>query len=307
MAMAAFTEGEKILFRRDTRSPSTDGELVVATLVDLLRSGAIECRERAFECSAVGIGAAAFVNFAEGLLIESPNIAWTMVPLRSIVERETGLSVYLDNDANVAALGELRYGVARGVSNFIYLTLGTGIGGAICIDGSIYRGTGGTAAELGHVVIDPEGPVCGCGRKGCLEALASGTALVREAELFAENHPESLMNAACAGDEKLDGKAVARAAEQGDTAALEAFDRISFYLGMGVANLIHTFDPEMVVLGGGVSESGAFLLEGVRRSVREHGIEALVAGVRVELSSLGNDAALLGAAELAREGSRRPA
>ena len=306
MAMAAVDAGGGMLFRVEVASPSGNGEMMVSTLLTLLASGKEQCFELGLECGAIGIGAAGFILFEEGLLLESPNIAWSMIPLASIVEKELGLPAFLDNDANCATLGELRHGVARGANDFVLLTLGTGIGGGICTGGLVYRGCRGTAGEIGHCTVDPNGPVCECGRKGCLEAMGSGTALSREAERLLLEDRSSILNGMCDGEGKLTGEAVSEAAEGGDRTALRAFEYISVYLGIGIANLIHLFDPELVVLGGGVSHSGHLLLDDVRASVVAHGLELLVKDTRVELSSLGNDAGILGAAAMAREGTGSP-
>jgi glucokinase len=239
----------------------------------------------------------------EGILMSSPNIAWKLVPLREMVARATGLPVFLDNDATAAAAGERLIGVAKGVDDFVLVTLGTGIGGGICSGGSILRGHRGTAAEVGHMVVDPAGPLCGCGRRGCLEALASGTALEREAVRLASKDPGSVLHEASTTDPgSVTGEDVASAAHAGDAAAAAAFENISWYLGLGIANLVHLLDPELVVLGGGVSRSGDLFIDTVRDVVASTGIPDLVRDVRIELSTLGGDAGVIGAAAIAWEG-----
>ncbi|MBU4301324.1 MAG: ROK family protein, partial [Actinobacteria bacterium] len=231
--------------------------------------------------------------------------AWRMVPLRQIAVEVTGLPAFLDNDANGAAAGERFVGAARGVDDFVYLTLGTGVGGGVYVGGKPLRGHRGMGAELGHIVIDPNGPVCGCGHRGCLEVFASGTALGREAAGVVAGDTDSVLLEMAGGEAgRITGKMVSRAAERGDRAALRAYEIWSGYLGMGIVDLIHIFDPELVVLGGGVSESGHLFIDSVRRAVSERGIASLVEGVRIVLSELGNEAGVVGAAGLAWEGIR---
>jgi glucokinase len=303
MALAAVDSGGGMAFSMEVPSPSGDGEAMVSTLVELVKSGRSKASTEGLETIAAGIGAAGFISYEEGLLLESPNISWEKVPLVSIVARELDLPTFLDNDANCATLGELHYGVAKGARDFVLLTLGTGIGGGICSGGVVYRGSRGTAGEIGHCIVDPNGPMCNCGRRGCLEAMGSGTALVREAERLSRDNASSLLNEMRGVTGRLAGESVSEAAEQGDETALAAFDFVSRYLGIGIANVIALFDPELVVLGGGVSHSGLLLLDDVRASVKENGIQSLVKDARIELSTLGNDAGLLGAAALAWEGT----
>lgn len=302
IALAAVDPDGRIHLRSEVPSPAEDAQEMVASLTALLADGVGSSRALGLEVEAVGIGAAGFILEREGVLLESPNIAWSNVPLKSIVQRNIGLPVYLDNDANAAAAGERLAGAARGVDDFVYLTLGTGIGGGIYAGGRAYRGHRGTAAELGHMTIDPRGPVCGCGRRGCLEAMASGRALEREATRLALADEGSALHAPAVGPDGITGEMVSRAAERGDAAALASFSLIAGHLGAGIVNIIHIFDPEMVVLGGGMSSSGGLLLDRVREVVREKGIPCLVRDARVELSTLSGDAGIIGAAAMAWEG-----
>lgn len=307
VALAAVDRVGRILLHARRPSPARDGEAMVATVLELAAGGARSCRDDGLEVKAVGIGAAGFILHSEGLLVESPNIAWSMVPLRDIVREHVGLPVFLDNDANAAAAGEHLAGAARGVDDFVCLTIGTGIGGGAFIGGRVFHGHRWTGAEFGHMTIDPRGPVCGCGRQGCLEALASGNALERTATSLARQDPGSILyELSVSQPEQVTGETVSLAAEKGDAAALAAFARVAYYLGLGVVNLVVIFDPEMVVLGGGVARSGRTLLDEVRRVVSEHGIAALVRDVSIVQSTLGNDAGVIGAAAMAWEGIGGP-
>ena len=307
IAVGAVDRAGSIILRRQSASPSSDGKRMVADVIDLI-VGAIEsARGEGFEVAACGIGAAAFVLHAEGLLLSAPNISWRDVPLQRLTTEATGLPSFLDNDANAAAAGEHLAGVCAGVDDFVYLTLGTGIGGGIFVDGRLYRGHKGTAAELGHMTLDPNGPMCACGRRGCLEAMASGTALQREAAAIVRKDKGSMLLELCGGKANaITGEMVSEAAESGDPAALEAFRRVGYSLGLAVVNLIHAFDPQKVVLGGGMSRSGHFLLDEVSRAVAEHGLPELTAGVEVVLSGLGADAGIVGGGAIAWEGIGGP-
>ena len=307
IAVGAVDRAGAIIFRRETPSPSHDQELMVAAVTGLVNDAIDSARSEGFEVAACGVGAAAFVLHAEGLLLSAPNISWSDVPLKKILSQATGLPSFVDNDATAAAAGEHLAGVCIGVDDFVYLTLGTGIGGGIFAGGRLYRGHKGTAAEFGHMTLDPDGPLCACGRRGCLEALASGTALEREAAGLAEADPGSLLNELGGGAAGgITGEMVSAAAERGDAAALEAFRRVGYNLGFGVVNLIHAFDPSKVVLGGGMSRSGHFLLDEVERAVAERGLPELTRGVEVVLSGLGADAGLIGAGAIAWEGIGGP-
>ncbi len=291
-----------VILRRSVPSPAADGERMVATVLELVSSCVDSARGEGFRVLAIGIGAAGFVLHREGVILESPNIAWSDVPLKAMAARETGLPAFLDNDANAAAAGEHFAGACTGVDDFVCLTLGTGVGGGVYIDGRLYRGFRGTAAEIGHMTIDQNGPECGCGRRGCLEAMASGTALAREAARLAGERDTVLLEMGGGSPGSITGEMVSRAADAGDPVALEAFRYLGRNLGVGIVNLIHVFDPEVVVVGGGVARSGRHLLGELEASVREHGIPSLVSGTAIALSSLGGDAGLVGSGAIAWEG-----
>lgn len=303
MACAAVDRGGAILCRVEVPSPSDDGDAMVAALLDLVSGAVGSCAGLGLLAGAVGVGAAGYVLQPDGVMLESPNIAWRMVPLRSLVAERAGLPSFVDNDANAAACGERLAGVCRGLDDFVCITLGTGIGGGIYAGGDLCRGHRGTGAEIGHMVVDPDGPQCSCGSRGCLESLASGSALRREAAERAAADRGSALWKLSGGDlAGLTGEMVALAAEGGDRAALRAFECIAYFLGLGIVSIIHLLDPEKVVLGGGVSRSGHLFIDEVRSVVAERGIPVLVEHVGIELSSLGADAELVGAAALAWEG-----
>jgi len=282
--------------RKDT--PAHDPAAIVEEAASLIRELSLE-----HTIDAVGVACAAFIDSSRSMVFFSPNLAWRDVPLKQRLESVLDLPVIIENDANAAAWGEFRFGAAAEVDDMVLVTVGTGIGGGIVVDGVLMRGAFGVAAELGHMRVVPDGIRCGCGNRGCWEQYASGSALVREArELVDSGSPHAArLSELCAGDPAtLSGPDVTRAAAEGDPAAVELLADLGAWIGEGVASVAAILDPELVVLGGGVSEAGALLIDpalaAFRRQLtgRGHRPEA-----RFALASLGNDAGMIGAADLA--------
>ncbi len=247
------------------------------------------------DCAGLGIGCPGSCDTAAGLVRRAPNLNWTDVPVRRLLRERLGLPVALANDADCAALGEALFGAARGHSSALLITLGTGVGGGLVLDGNIYAGHRGLGGEFGHMCIIPDGVRCGCGQAGCWEAYASATALVRQASEAAAHHPGSLLNALPV----LDGKAVYAAASAGDAAAMAVTAQYAGYVALGLANLINALAPEIVLLGGGVAGAGAALLDPVRAGVQArffHRNPALLPEILP--AALGGDAGYRGAAAL---------
>lgn len=247
------------------------------------------------------IGVPGPVRAADGVVVRAPNLpGWDGVPVKARLEELTGLTVLVGNDANLAALGEYRYGAGQGVRNLVYLTVSTGIGGGIIADGRLLLGAHGFAAELGHIPVEPGGPLCGCGGRGCLEAMASGTAVERMAVEVARRKPGSALWQAAEGDpRRLDARAVEEVARRGDPDARRIFEVVGRYLGLGLVAVVHALDPERIVIGGGVAN--AFdLFEPVMRA--EFGWRLMPAyrgGVEVIPAALGDHSGLYGALALA--------
>ena len=252
----------------------------------------------------IGIGAAGACEAATGVITSSPNLpGWVNIRLKDIIQREFGLRTYLDNDAAVAALAEHRFGAGAGIDNLIYVGVGTGIGGGIIIDGRLYRGASGTAAEIGHMTIDVHGPRCNCGNTGCWETFASGTALAREAVKRIEAGAQTTILSFVDRDlNKVSAQTVFSAAEQGDKLARELILRTGRYLGVGLVNLVNIFNPELILIGGGLSQMGQLLLAPAAEVVRERAFELPAKAVRIELNRLGTDAGVLGAVALVLQG-----
>ncbi|MGH3713079.1 MAG: ROK family glucokinase [Micromonosporaceae bacterium] len=283
--------------RQDT--PAEDASGTLATIVDVIRQ-----LSAGREIEAVGIGAAGWIDAARSTVLFAPNLAWHDEPLRDEVAAQVGLPVVVENDANVAGWAEYRFGVAEQARNMVMFTVGTGIGGAIVLDGALVRGAYGIAAEMGHVLAVPDGHQCGCGRLGCLEQYASGRALVREARRIAAADPANardLLARAGGVPERIDGPAVTAAAQAGDPAALAAFAEIGRWLGSGIADLVQLLDPEMVVIGGGVIEAGELLLAPVREacaaSLPQRG---KLPYAEIRAAEMGQHAGVVGASDLAR-------
>lgn len=253
----------------------------------------------------IGIGAAGACDVATGVITLSPNLpGWHNIPLKGILQREFDLPVYLENDATAAALGEHRFGGAVGIANLIYVCVGTGIGGGIMIDGQLYHGISGSAGEIGHMTIDINGPRCSCGNFGCWETLASGTALAREAVKRIEAGAQtSILNFADGQLQKVSAHRVYLAAREGDRLANELISQTAHYLGVGLVNIVNIFNPQLILIGGGLSRMGQLLLEPANKVVRERAYELPARAVRIELARLGADAEALGAAALVLESS----
>jgi len=251
----------------------------------------------------IAIAAAGAIDTNKGLITSSPNLpGWLNIPLWDIVRKRYGIDTYLINDANAAALAEHRLGAGRGTTNLIYLTVSTGIGGGIIVNSELYSGISGCAGELGHMTIDANGPECDCGNIGCLEVLASGTAVANEAKRRIKQGGRSLLTDIVSGDlEGITAEKVAIAAHGGDQLAIDVISRAATYLGVGMVNLVNIFNPEMIIVGGGLSKMGELLLEPARQIVRQRAFPLCTGAVRIITAELGDNAGVLGAAIYARQ------
>ncbi len=290
-------DGTEVLF--ESREASTDRS--EDELVELLVREVSEARDAQPGAIAVGLGIPATFDHETGVAVAAVNLPIADLPIRDLVAERVGLPVFVDNDANVAALAESLYGAAKGKTNVVMLTIGTGIGGGLIINGEVYRGATGAGAELGHVVIQADGPPCqgNCPNHGCVEALASGTALGREAKAAAESTPDSALGKLLAAGEVVDGKAATDAALAGDATAIAVFDLIGSRLGVACSSFANIFQPDAIVVGGGVIAAGELLLEPARRELRERALNPMNK-TPILAATLGNDAGMIGAAALAR-------
>ncbi len=238
----------------------------------------------------------------EGVVIEAPNLPdWDHVPVRDILTKAFSLPVFVGNDANLAALAEHRFGAGQGLDDLIYMTISTGVGGGIILGGKLLLGSKGLAGEIGHMIVQPGGPLCGCGNRGCLEAVASGTAIGREARvLVSGGKGESILQAAGGDREAVESRSVGQAAAKGDPLAIKLLADAGRNVGIAIASLMHLFNPQRFILGGGVSQAGDLLFEPVRESAREWAMSPLYwQGVDILPAALGDDVGLLGALALA--------
>ncbi|AHY48330.1 Transcriptional regulator/sugar kinase (plasmid) [Rubrobacter radiotolerans] len=253
-----------------------------------------------FEVGGACVAAPGFVSSAENKVIFAPNLHEIEdIRLDRELGSATGLRITVENDANAAAWGEFRFGAGREFDHQVFITLGTGVGGGVITHGVLLRGAQGAGGELGHVTIDPDGPRCGCGNHGCLEALASGTAIGRRAREVANERPRSALGR-LAIDRQVLGEDVTRLASEGDEAALQVLDETGRWLGIGLAGFVNVFNPEVVAVGGGAARAGEFILEPARREVHLRARSPSRDLVRIKEATLGPASGVLGAAALAR-------
>jgi glucokinase len=290
-------DGTEVLWEsREASTGQSEDELV-----ELLVREVSEARDARPNAKAVGLGIPATIDHDTGVAVSAVNLPLADLPIRDLIGERVGLPVFVDNDANVAALAEYLFGAAQGKPNTVMLTVGTGIGGGLILGGEIYRGATGAGAELGHMVIQADGPPCqgNCPNHGCVESLASGTALGREGLAAAESSPDSALGQLLAAGETVDGTAVTKAAIAGDETAIDVFDLIGSRLGVACSSFANIFQPDAIVVGGGVIAAGDLLLEPARREVRERALNPMNR-TPILAATLGNDAGMIGAAAMAR-------
>ena len=267
-------------------------EAIAGAVADMLDGAGAE---------AVGLGMPSRVDFARGRIVESNHLPLADVPLRDVMEERFGLPCVVDNDATAACLGEHVFGAGRGAREMLMLTLGTGVGGGIIVGGNIYRGHSGAAGELGHVVVEEDGPPCPgrCPNRGCLEVYASGRAMDAAAREAAEARPDGAFGRASAAGEPVDGALLTRLAVEGDAEARAALARIGSHLGVGITSLVNAFNPGLVVVGGAGAGAGEFLLGPARAVLAARGLRPQRDEVRVVAARFGAEAGVVGAAALA--------
>jgi len=299
IAAGVVTDDGTVLEKVRHPSPADDADALrrgIAAAVNELRNR--------HEVDAVGVSAAGFVSADRRSILFAPNLVWGHDPLADLLEKEVGSTVVVENDANAAAWAEHRFGAGQGVPDQLMVTLGTGVGGGLILDGKIYRGAHGVAAEIGHIGILRDGIRCQCGRTGCLEQYASGRALQRDAQIAADAGRAPHLLAAADGDpQRVTGALVTQLAHEGKEDALALIGQLAEHLATGISSLVSVLDPALVVLGGGLSEAGDVLLEPTAIALNRDltgGDDR--PGPELRIAALGNDAGLIGAADLAREG-----
>lgn len=299
---ATVDQDGQIHFRLKHNTPQSDrADEIVKSLVDAVR----ECERQTTEASgnednyikAVSVVVPGTVNVQEGIVVKAPNLpCLDGFRLTAALAKELNRPAILENDANAAAVGEMWQGAGRGRRTIVCVTLGTGVGGGIILDGKLWRGVDGAAAEIGHMCVDPFGGVaCGCGSRGCLEVYASATAIVRMTREASPRYPDSSLSTS--GD--LTSEKIYAAGLEEDELALEVFRRMGIYLGIGLANLINIINPEMIVIGGGVVNGWSLFERHMHQQVAERAFPLLADRVKIVRAECGDDAGLLGAARLA--------
>ena len=317
----AVMQGAKLLSRVGLltgENPSPDR--VIPRMYDSIYQAVQEAHVTLEEIAGIGIGAPGPLDSRTGVVFAPPNLSgWVNVPLRDIFVEKLQRPIYVENDANAAALGEFMFGAGRGSKEVVYITISTGIGGGVIADGRIIEGISGTAAELGHMTIDWRGPRCNCGNIGCWESISSGTAIARRAhELIALGRGENLLTFALTHQEPISGadtpsdvnraqknaihinaRMVAQAAQAGIPEARDIINTAAEGIGVGLINIIHIFNPERIVLGGGVAQMGEMLLGPAKRILQERAMKVPYQSMKIVTAELGSDVGLIGAGALA--------
>lgn len=270
-------------------------KVVMDRLISVIDEVIKESGKSTDEIKAIGIGSPGPLDSKKGIIVETPNLPFKNFNLIKPIVDKFGVPTYLENDANAAAIGEYLLGAGKGTENMVYITVSTGIGGGAVINGKLYSGATSNALEIGHTTILPDGPKCGCGNYGCAEALASGTAIGRQGrEAVAAGANTTLRNY-----ENVTSYEVFKEAENGDVVSKEILNRSLTYLGICVTNVICSFDPEMVVIGGGVSKAGDIVFDKIREVVQQRGLKPSKDVCRIVPAGLGTDAGVMGAVALA--------
>lgn len=299
--VAIADDSGKIVRRNSCLTEADKGLDAVLDRMETMIRDAIIQSEKPIE--AVGIAAPGPLDPWKGIVFSPPNLkGWNEVHLKDILESRLKLPVYLGNDANLAALAEWRFGAGKGADCVTYVTVSTGVGGGVIDHGRMILGHGGGAVEVGHMTVEMDGPYCNCGNRGCLEALSSGTAIARRAVERLQTGIESKMNEMVGGKlDRISAEVVVQAARDGDEVAGEVMRRAGYALGVGLANLMHLYDSEVIVLGGGVTNAGELLFAPMREAIAERAMKSFRDRCRIEVAALGDDVGLYGAAALALE------
>ncbi len=297
-------EQGRILDRAQVRTYAAEG---LPAVLDRIITTVRRVAEGVPGVAAVGIGAPGPIDSRSGVVSNPPNLpGWVNVPLGRIVEETVGIPTFLGNDANVAALGEFAFGAGKDVQHLIYITVSTGVGGGIIVDGKLLEGQRGAAGEVGHMVVEPGGPLCSCGGYGHLEALVSGTAIGRQAcEAIEAGRWSIATELACDNPNGVTARIITEAAKQHDELALELLAQAGRRLGYAVINLVHLFNPQMVAIGGGVSVAGEHLLGPMREVVLDGLMPVFKQDLQMVTASLGTDAGIFGTVALALQGAEQ--
>jgi glucokinase len=302
IAAGVVDDQARILSRYETKQHSGQPPEVVVEAAQCAFEAALQgAGVKTGDLVGVGVGFAGYTNGREGLVLASSNLpAWDRMPLRDVLSERLGVPVVLDNDCNAAALGEHRYGAGQGSRHMVYITFSTGVGTGIIIDGQLYRGHTGTAGEVGHTVVDVGGRMCSCGNRGCLMAWACGMALTELAGERIGAGEDTLLREMVGGDlGRINGEMVAEAARQGDRVARELIQLTARYLGVGLSTVVQMLNPEVIVVGGGLTHMGSLLMEPSLQALRDNVHPVLASSAHIVPSHFGEDVGIVGAAALA--------
>lgn len=270
-------------------------EITLDTMIASLEAACAKAEVGVGDLKALGIASPGAVDSANGVVPEAPQlVGWKDVPLVRLLSERLGVPVWLENDANAAALGENRFGAGKGARNMLYITVSTGVGGGIIIGGDLYRGARGAAGEMGHVIIDINGPPCGCGGRGCLESLASGTAIARRGRELLEGGQAPALAKIIAREGEITSEMIAQAASDGDEVSRRIFADVGMYLGVALAGFVNIFNPEAILIGGGVARSADLFMPEARSVMEERAMRAPLEDVRLGLAELGDRIGSLG-------------
>jgi len=293
-------QGKILHFKKESTNPENGKDLVIRKLLLMLKKTIREEKAQGRKPVALGIGAPGVIRIRQGIVVSSPNLPdWIHVPLKKIAGREIGLPVVVENDANAAAYGEQWMGAGKGANSMICITLGTGVGGGIILNHRVWHGEDGMAAEVGHTTVNPDGPRCKCGNTGCLEVYASATGIISEVRRRLKREESVLKDLDRKQEGKITAEDVFRSARAGDLLSLRVIRQMGRYLGIGIANLVNIFNPELIVLSGGVTAAWKDFMPMVLEEVRSRAFEVPRDRAKILKAKLGDHAGIIGAAGVA--------
>ncbi len=304
IASVVNTEGRLLGSAKIPTKADKGTEVVLARIAQCIQKAVDKSGVERESIQAVGIGAPGPLDPETGVVVFAPNLGWTDVPLKTELETRVRIPTFVDNDVNVGTLGEHTFGAGKGISNLVGIFVGTGIGGGIIMNGELFHGASKTAGEIGHIIVKAGGPRCGCGTKGCLEALASRTAITRQLQkAIVKKGKKSVLSELTNGDLKLIRSGIlAKALRRNDKLTVKVFKKATKYLGIGIASIANFLNPEMIVLGGGVVEAlDETFLTNIQKIAEDYALPTTLSGVQIVRAKLGDDAGILGAAALARQ------
>lgn len=300
---AIFDQNNKIVYRlkkktKEGGDTSENVEKVIISVVrDMLKQSGIDKKE----IHAIGVGAPGVIDSAKGVVLFSPNLPWRNYDIRTPIEKEFGIPFFIGNDVNVGVLGEYKFGAAQGYSNVVGFFVGTGMGGGLILNGELFTGTGFKAGEYGHMVLDPEGPLCNCGQRGCLEAFSSKQGMSSYIRIQASRGRECMLSESVQ-DGVFKSKLLKKALAAKDAVAMEAVDRACHYLAVATGNMINTISPDVIIYGGGVIEAvGDIFLEKISAEVDRYCMPSIRPTVELKIASLGDDSVIYGALSMVTE------